>query len=211
MPVNRVVAFAGPVISVLAAAVAAWVVARANVLGIEGLDEANVATQAAAALTFVLVATLTWLGQSKWLTGVHVAMRADNLLATAALTATAPSFDPQVATPPPPGPPVAVAPTFDAQVVAAPAPPPPAPPVAGMPVPASPPPSVEPPGDLEGGGGQLTSTVIDVALPGDVDSPAEATPAQAPAAEPDGIPDALRPVMPSEEPLQGEPDEAGEP
>jgi hypothetical protein len=86
-PLNRVVAFAGPYISILAAAIAAWLVAKANVLGVKGLDQANVATQVAGALTFTLVAVLSWLGQSKWLTGHQLQLAGDAEVQAAALAA----------------------------------------------------------------------------------------------------------------------------
>ena len=76
IPLNRVVAFAGPYISLLAAAIAAWLIAKLNVLGIPGLDEQNLATWIAAGLTALLTAGLSWLGQSKWLKGHHIEIQA---------------------------------------------------------------------------------------------------------------------------------------
>lgn len=72
IPVNRVVAFLGPTLSATAGAVAAWLVAKANVLGIPGLDEANVATYIVAGGTFVITAGLHALGQWQWLKGHHI-------------------------------------------------------------------------------------------------------------------------------------------
>ncbi len=91
VPLNRVVAFAGPYISIVAGGFATWLVAKANVLGIKGIDEANVATQASGALTFGLVSVLAWLGQSKWLTGHQLEMAADARVAAAAVAAPAPA------------------------------------------------------------------------------------------------------------------------
>src|ERR1044072_9293169 len=83
IPDNRVIAFAGPYISLAAGALAAWLVARANVLGVSGLDADNVATDVAAALSFVLVAVLSWLGSAKWLAGHHIEMQGDAIVAAA--------------------------------------------------------------------------------------------------------------------------------
>lgn len=87
IPLNRIIAFAGPYISVVAGGFATWLVAKANVLGIKDLDQANVATQVSGALTFTLVSILSWLGQSKWLTGHHLDMARETELRVAALAA----------------------------------------------------------------------------------------------------------------------------
>jgi hypothetical protein len=89
-PFNRLVAFAGPYISVVAAGLATVVVAKLNALGVPGLDESDVAEQIAGALTFTLVSCLTWLGSSQWLKGHHAEMTADAEVQAAALAATAP-------------------------------------------------------------------------------------------------------------------------
>ena len=72
IPLNRVVAFAGPYISAISGALAAWLVAKLNVLGIPGLDQANLATHLAAGGTALLTAGLVWLGHSSWLKGHHI-------------------------------------------------------------------------------------------------------------------------------------------
>lgn len=87
IPLNRVVAFAGPMISTLAGALATLIIAKLNVLGIQGLEQDQTAQQLASALTFVLTAGLTWLGQSKWLRGhqldmVNQARQTEALLAS---------------------------------------------------------------------------------------------------------------------------------
>lgn len=89
IPLNRVVAFAGPYVSVIAGGIAAWLVARANVLGIPGLDEANTATWIAGALTALLTAGLSWLGHSTWLRGHHIMLAADGAATAAAIRSTA--------------------------------------------------------------------------------------------------------------------------
>jgi hypothetical protein len=77
IPLNRVVAFAGPYISVIAGGIASWLVARVNIAGVPGLDQGNLQTSIAGGLTFVLVTGLSWAGHSKWLSGHHVQMETD--------------------------------------------------------------------------------------------------------------------------------------
>ena len=72
IPLNRVVAFAGPYIAVIAGAITAWLLAKVNITGIPGLDQDNLTTGIAGGLTFALTAGLSWAGQQKWLTGHHV-------------------------------------------------------------------------------------------------------------------------------------------
>lgn len=99
IPLNRVVAFAGPYLSLLAGGVAAWLIAKANVLGIPGLGTHHdeLATGIAAGLTLLLTSGLSHLGQMKWLQGVHVDMLATAQTQAALLAA--PSVPPQL----PPG------------------------------------------------------------------------------------------------------------
>ena len=85
IPLNRVVAFAGPYTSAIAGGIASWLVARVNVAGLPGLDQNNLKTGVAGALTWLLVAGLTWAGHSKWLTGHHIAMEADARVNAAAM------------------------------------------------------------------------------------------------------------------------------
>lgn len=72
IPINRVVAFAGPAIAAISTAVAAFLVAKVNVLGIPGLDQANTATYLAAGITAALVAGLHALGGLAWFKGHHI-------------------------------------------------------------------------------------------------------------------------------------------
>lgn len=89
IPLNRAVAFAGPYISLLAGALAAWLVAKLNVLGLPGLGEHQheLATGLAAAGTWALATAVAHLGQMKWLKGVHVEMASEGAVAAAALAA----------------------------------------------------------------------------------------------------------------------------
>ena len=90
IPLNRLVAFAGPYISILSGIVATWLIAKANALGIPGLDQDDLAQQVAAALTFTLVAVLTWLGSAQWLKGHHVQLAGDAAVQAAAIAVAAP-------------------------------------------------------------------------------------------------------------------------
>jgi hypothetical protein len=93
-PLNRIIAFAGPYISLAAGGAATWIIAKANALGIDGLDHDDTAQQIASGISFTLAAGLTWLGQSKWLTGHHLQIAGDAQVQAAALA---------TPTPPPPG------------------------------------------------------------------------------------------------------------
>jgi hypothetical protein len=86
IPLNRVVAFAGPYFSAAAGGIASWLVAKVNIAGLPGLDQNNVKTAIAGGFTWLLVAGLTWAGHSKWLTGHHIQMEADARTSAAAMT-----------------------------------------------------------------------------------------------------------------------------
>jgi hypothetical protein len=91
IPLNRVVAFAGPYIAIVSGAVAAWLLTKVNIAGIPGLDEHNVETAVGAGLTFGLTSGLAWLGHQKWLTGHHIEMLAQAEVTAAALAPTPPA------------------------------------------------------------------------------------------------------------------------
>jgi hypothetical protein len=194
IPFNRIVAFAGPYISLVAGAVAAALVAKANVLGIDGLAESNVATQVAGGLTFTLVAVLSWLGNAKWLAGHRVAALADARVAAAAFAPAAAAAAAASA----PAPPVENELVSDAAIEELLASEPFSPP----PIPGPAPALVVDDALAEGAVAILAPTVVDEALPADANGADGAS-------EPDedGTPDELRVLMPSEEPLEGEPDE----
>lgn len=90
LPLNRFVAFVKPGLNLLAAGIAAWLVAKANVLGIPGLDEANTATWIAAGLTGLLTQGALQIGDLKWLKGHHITIEADAAVTAAALAPVAP-------------------------------------------------------------------------------------------------------------------------
>lgn len=73
LPLNRVVAFFGPIFSVIAGAVADWLLALPHgpdVLGVFGhTDRSTITAWLTQALVFALTAVITWLGQQTWLKG----------------------------------------------------------------------------------------------------------------------------------------------
>lgn len=91
IPLNRAVAFFGPVISLVSGAAAAWLVAKVNILGIPGLglDENELGSEIAGALTLTLTAALLHLGQSAWLRGHHIELANDGSATVAAIKSTA--------------------------------------------------------------------------------------------------------------------------
>lgn len=92
IPLNRIVAFAGPYISLAAGGIAAWLVGKANIIGLPGVGEHQheLATGIAAGGVWLLTTGLAHLGQMKWLKGVHIEMAADAQVTAAALAPIAP-------------------------------------------------------------------------------------------------------------------------
>ena len=76
MPLNRFITFVKPYINLLAGAFAAWLIAKANVLGISGLGENGneLQTGIAAALTWALTQGAAQLGDLKWIKGHQIDM-----------------------------------------------------------------------------------------------------------------------------------------
>jgi uncharacterized membrane protein YedE/YeeE len=72
IPINRIVTFVGPIIAAISTAIATWLIAKVNVLGIPGLDQNNLQTYLAAGLTAILLAGLHALGGWSWLKGHHI-------------------------------------------------------------------------------------------------------------------------------------------
>jgi hypothetical protein len=87
MPLNRFITFVKPYLNLLAGAIAAWLIAKANVLGISGLGENGnqLQTGIAAALAWGLTQGVTEIGDMKWLKGHHLAMAGDALVQAAVL------------------------------------------------------------------------------------------------------------------------------
>jgi hypothetical protein len=76
MPLNRFITFIKPYINLLAGAIAAWLVAKANILGIPGLGEHGneLLIAIAAALVWGVTQLATQVGDLKWLKGHHLTM-----------------------------------------------------------------------------------------------------------------------------------------
>jgi hypothetical protein len=66
---NRIVAFAGPYIAVLAGAVADWLLVHLNFLANFHVGKEGLANAIAQAVVFGLTTLVVWLGQQKWLDG----------------------------------------------------------------------------------------------------------------------------------------------
>jgi len=91
VPLNRFITFVKPYLNLLAGAIAAWLVAKANVLGISGLgaNGDGLQTGIAAALAWGVTQGVTELGDLKWLKGHHLAMAGDAQVQAAVLNAPA--------------------------------------------------------------------------------------------------------------------------
>jgi len=68
MPINRIVAFVGPVIAVVAGWLADFLITKTHVGGVFR-DRDQVISGISQIMVFTVTATLTWLGQQKWLSG----------------------------------------------------------------------------------------------------------------------------------------------
>lgn len=91
MPLNRFITFFKPYFNLLAAAISAWMIAKANVLGIPGLGEHGdeLTTAIAAGLAFIATEIATQLGDQKWLKGHHLLLAGDAEVQVAAMQAPA--------------------------------------------------------------------------------------------------------------------------
>jgi hypothetical protein len=75
-PLNRIITFVGPYISVGAGAVASWLLVHIHFLGLFHLQADGLATGIAQGVVLVLTALLSWLGQQQWLKGHHIEIAA---------------------------------------------------------------------------------------------------------------------------------------
>ena len=91
MPLNRFIAFIKPYLNLAAGAIAAWLIAKANVLGIPGLGRHGNELQIgiAAALAWGVTQLATQMGDLKWLKGHHLAMIGEAEVEAAAVQAAA--------------------------------------------------------------------------------------------------------------------------
>jgi hypothetical protein len=69
LPVNRIVAFAGPYIAVVSGALADWLLVHVHFLGIFHTTKTSIASMLTQGLVFALTSILVWAGHHKWLTG----------------------------------------------------------------------------------------------------------------------------------------------
>jgi hypothetical protein len=83
-PLNRIIAFFGPYISIVAGALASWLLVHVHVLGLFHLQHDGLSTAIAQGTVFLLTALLSWAGSSKWLTG-HQIMLQQGVTAAAAV------------------------------------------------------------------------------------------------------------------------------
>lgn len=92
MPLNRFITFVKPYINLLAGAIAAFLIAKANVLGIPGLgehgDELTIAI--AGALAWLVTQGAAQLGDLKWLKGHQLQLAGDAQVQAALMTAQPP-------------------------------------------------------------------------------------------------------------------------
>ncbi len=72
IPLNRIVAFVGPYVSVVSGALAAWLLTHLHVLSTFHLSNGQLATGITQLTVFAITAGLTWLGHQKWLTGHQI-------------------------------------------------------------------------------------------------------------------------------------------
>lgn len=76
MPLNRVVAFIGPYISILSGIVSVWLTTHLHVLATFHINQSSVAGTLTQGGIFGVSALVTWLGHSKWLTGHQIELAA---------------------------------------------------------------------------------------------------------------------------------------
>lgn len=68
-PLNKIVAFVGPYVAVLAGAVADWLLVHVHLLGLFHTTHNQIASAITQVVVFGLTAALVWLGHQKWLEG----------------------------------------------------------------------------------------------------------------------------------------------
>jgi hypothetical protein len=68
-PLNRLVAFLGPYISILAGVLADWLLVHVHLLSLFHTTDTEVANAITQLIVFTLVTLVTWAGQHKWLEG----------------------------------------------------------------------------------------------------------------------------------------------
>ena|SRR5215469_15239008 len=69
IPLNRIVAFAGPYIAILSGAIVDWLFVHLHFLANWHTSHSSITTWLTQALIFGLTSLIVWLGQQKWLQG----------------------------------------------------------------------------------------------------------------------------------------------
>jgi hypothetical protein len=97
IPLNRVVAFAGPYVSIASGIAATWLTVHVHVLTVFHLTQSSIAGELTQAAIFGISTGVTWLGHSAWLKGHHILLANQapaasiNIAPARASTATRPS------------------------------------------------------------------------------------------------------------------------
>lgn len=102
IPLNRIVAFVGPYISLVAGGVAAWLAGKVNLTGILGIGQDQVESAIAAGLAGVVGAGLTWAGHQQWLHGHHIELAKQAVVLAPEGTPAPGVYDPSAFDPPAP-------------------------------------------------------------------------------------------------------------
>lgn len=76
IPFNRLVAFAGPYISIAAGVLASWLLVHIHFLGLFHVQHDGLSTAIVQLVVFALTTGVTWAGHQKWLTGHHIQIAA---------------------------------------------------------------------------------------------------------------------------------------
>lgn len=100
-PLNRVVAFLGPYISLLAGFISTWLITNVSLFNTLNVSNDDVLKTVTELVVFAVVSGLTWLGQRKWLNG-HIRWEAGQQeIEKAAVAGYAASLPPAPAPTPP--------------------------------------------------------------------------------------------------------------
>lgn len=75
-PLNRIIAFVGPYVSLASGAAVSWLFVHAHFLALFHLNSTGLATSITQGAILALTAGLTWLGQQQWLKGHHIEVAA---------------------------------------------------------------------------------------------------------------------------------------
>lgn len=69
LPLNRIVAFAGPYIAVISGALADWLIVHVHILGIFHTSQTAISGAITQIIVFGVTALVVWAGHQKWLSG----------------------------------------------------------------------------------------------------------------------------------------------